>query len=707
MARPLLRYSTFATFRRPGRAALCVLGALAFVCASPAIASASPGQIDPTFGHLSNGTILTDHGRGDSVVKVLHQSDGKIVAVANGRDDVFGSAMQVTRYLTNGSVDPSFGTNGTFTKPYIRGGLISDAALQLDGKIVIVGSTDPPSDFFILRLRANGTLDPTFVTAHPTTHIPTTRSDQAFGVALGPAGTIVVAGSGDANTAIARFTATGALDPTFAGDGLLVHDFGEASLASDVAVQSDGRIIVGGLESNANNTPHILLARFSVNGTIDGTYGSGGQVATTGSKLQYIQTVLLQGTNAVVSGVVSISTAGIARYDSTGTLDPTFGSGGTTLAHVNAFTRINDLLTDGSGRLVAVGEAAYDDNFPDVPTFTALFRYSANGGTDPSFGCFGTVLTQVLGNGTATEYNASAANTGVADGNDIVVGGSATTFNQTDFPPSDDLIARYDGDSPFTAGYGLLRSNGGTSAFGGAPACGSIQGLPLNAPIVGSAYDPAAPGNWSVATDGGVFTFGAAKFLGSMGAVKLNQPIVGMAAAPDGQGYWLVASDGGIYAFGSAHFFGSMGAVKLNQPVVGMAAAKDGKGYWLVASDGGVFAFGSAKFAGSMGAVSLNKPVVGIAADPDGAGYWMVAGDGGVFSFDAKFAGSTGAIKLAQPVVGIAADPDGTGYWMGALDGGIFAFDAPYFGSNGATPYPGNIHNATIGIAATPNTGPI
>ena len=411
--------------------------------------------------------------------------------------------------------------------------------------------------------------------------------------------------------------------------------------------------------------------------------------------------LLLQGTKLIIAGNINLSTSGNSRYNANGTIDPTFGSAGTTRTQVGKDLFISDLIADGAGRLVTVGLVSFSDDFPDRPTFVALFRYSPNGVRDATFGCGGSVLTEVLGNGSGTTYDAAAATTAAASGNDIIVGGYATHFDGNDFPPDDSLLARYDGDPPAGSGYALLRGDGGTSAFGGAPACGSVAGMALNAPIVGTAFDPVAPGNWTVATDGGVFSFGSARFHGSMGGTHLNQPVVGMAATPDGKGYWLVARDGGVFAFGTARFFGSTGAIHLNQPVVGMAAARDGKGYWLVARDGGVFAFGTARFFGSTGAIHLNQPVVGIAADPDGAGYWLAASDGGVFAFDAHFSGSTGAIHLAQPIVGIAADPDGTGYWMAAADGGVFAFDAHFSGSTGATPFAAGSPRSTTGIAAT------
>jgi len=573
--------------------------------------------------------------------------------------------------------------------------------LQPDGKIVIVGWTDPPADFFITRLLSNGTRDTAFHLAHPTTNFPGNTVDEAFAVALGPGGTIVVAGRSGANTAVARYTATGALDPTFSGDGLLTHDFGGGSEADDVAVIAGGKIVVAGREGTASGLPRVVLAQFNANGTIDATFGTAGRVNPASTSIGSAAALVVQGTKLVITGNVGLSTAGISRYNANGTIDGTFGTGGTTTMQVGRFLNIRDLVADGSGRLVAVGMSAILDNFPDANSVVTLFRFSANGARDATFGCGGRVLTEVLGDGAATLYNLAAGSTAVAAGNDILVGGFAAAFDGTDFPPTDQLLARYLGNPPHAAGYGLLRGDGGSSAFGGAPACGSAFGISLNQPVVGMAYDPAAAGSWSVATDGGVFSFGAARFLGSMGGTRLNQPVVGMAATPDGKGYWLVARDGGIFSFGSAHFFGSTGAMRLNQPVVGMAAAKDGKGYWLVASDGGIFAFGSARFSGSTGAMRLNQPIVGMAADPDGTGYWLAARDGGVFSFAAKFAGST-AGYAPNPFVGIAADPDGTGYWLAASNGGVFSYGAAFSGSTGATPFPIGSVRSTIGIAASP-----
>ncbi len=238
--------------------------------------------------------------------------------------------------------------------------------------------------------------------------------------------------------------------------------------------------------------------------------------------------------------------------------------------------------------------------------------------------------------------------------------------------------------TPQSAGYQEVASDGGLFSFA-TPFYGSEGGQPLDAPIVGMAFDPDTGGYWEVASDGGIFSFNA-PFDGSMGGQRLDKPIVGMAFDPDTGGYWEVASDGGIFAFGGAGFYGSEGGKPLDKPIVGIAADPDTGGYWEVASDGGIFSF-NAPFDGSEGGTPLVAPVVGMAFDAVSGGYWEVASDGGIFSFGgALFAGSEGGTPLVKPIVGMASDPATGGYWMVASDGGIFSFNAPFWGSEGGTP---------------------
>jgi hypothetical protein len=238
-------------------------------------------------------------------------------------------------------------------------------------------------------------------------------------------------------------------------------------------------------------------------------------------------------------------------------------------------------------------------------------------------------------------------------------------------------------------GYRLVGADGGVFSFGEKRFFGSAAGLPLGAPIVGSAPSPTGRGYWLVGGDGGVFSYGDAGFFGSTGGMLLNKPIVGMATTPTGKGYWLVASDGGIFSFGDATFFGSAGGTRLNKPVVGMAASPTGQGYWLVASDGGIFGYGDAGFFGSAGGLPLNKPVVGMAPSPTGRGYWLAATDGGVFTYgDAGFFGSAGGLTLQSPVTSIASSPSGLGYWLAGGDGAVFSYGDALFDGSAADVHP-------------------
>jgi len=255
------------------------------------------------------------------------------------------------------------------------------------------------------------------------------------------------------------------------------------------------------------------------------------------------------------------------------------------------------------------------------------------------------------------------------------------------------------------SGYRLTGADGSVYAFGNAGNFGSLAGVPLAKPVVGSASTPSGNGYWLVASDGGIFSFGDARFFGSTGGIRLDKPIVGMSATPSGNGYWLVASDGGIFAFGDARFFGSTGGIALDKPVVGMAATPSGNGYWLVASDGGIFAFGDARFFGSTGGIALDKPVVGMTPSASGNGYTLVASDGGIFNYgDAQFFGSTGGIALDKPITGVSLSPTGLGYQLVATDGGIFAFgDAVFFGSTGGTAIPAPI----VGVSGSNKIGSV
>ena len=139
--------------------------------------------------------------------------------------------------------------------------LPSDVALQPDGKILVavqavVGGT---VIFGVVRFEGDGDVDTGFGNSGLATARFSTLSDYAKAVAVQSGGEIVVAGQSsnlmNADFGVARFTAGGTLDDSFDGDGMLTVDFfGSSDGAECAAIQTDGKIVVGGFARNGTST---------------------------------------------------------------------------------------------------------------------------------------------------------------------------------------------------------------------------------------------------------------------------------------------------------------------------------------------------------------------------------------------------------------------------------------------------------------------
>ena len=238
----------------------------------------SDGSLDPAFG--AGGRVLTDFfGFNDAIGAIAIQSDGKIIAAgtafaADGSDEDFALA----RYNGDGSLDTTFGSSGKVTTD-IFGGIdeLLDMVLQPDGKIVATGLVNPPgalNDFTLLRYNSDGSIDTTFGAGGKTTTDFSGGTDISWALALQSDGGIVVAGytlQGPLTYrfALARYKPDGSLDTGFGTGGRITTQFRPDgfALAFAVAIQSDGRIIAGGLSTPASFITDFALARYQADGT--------------------------------------------------------------------------------------------------------------------------------------------------------------------------------------------------------------------------------------------------------------------------------------------------------------------------------------------------------------------------------------------------------------------------------------------------------
>ncbi|HEY6544886.1 MAG TPA: Calx-beta domain-containing protein [Dokdonella sp.] len=217
---------------------------------------AQDGSPDGSFGVGGSIAVPTDIvGDKDAAANIVLLPGGGIVvsggSIVGGATDPTGLA----RYLADGSLDAAFGSGG---KVILDQRVGEGMALQGDGKLVLVGSVEtatPPATttrFAVMRLEADGDVDATFGEQGLVTTALSERSDIALAVALQGDGGIVVAGASSRQVnpdfAATRYFADGTLDEAFGTDGVLEVDFfGFEDAAESVAIQYDGRIVLGGL----------------------------------------------------------------------------------------------------------------------------------------------------------------------------------------------------------------------------------------------------------------------------------------------------------------------------------------------------------------------------------------------------------------------------------------------------------------------------
>jgi uncharacterized delta-60 repeat protein len=241
----------------------------------------------------------------------------------------------------------------------------------------------------------------------------------------------------------------GDLDTSFSGDGIVTTDIARGiDHGHAMVIQNDGKIIVvGGAGEDLRNTK-FAVARYNSDGTIDTSFGGDGKVTTNLTRFYdaaYGVAIQSDG-KIVVAGDAGLdgpnSAFGVVRYNSDGSLDTTFGRGdGIVVTH---FSRRHDpvagLAVQADDRIVVSGAASWNGANPKM----ALARYTADGRLDPTFGRDGRVTTD-FGEG----MDFANAVTLTPDG-DIVAAGLTTTRRYG----ADFALARYNVDGTLDVGFG-------------------------------------------------------------------------------------------------------------------------------------------------------------------------------------------------------------------------------------------------------------
>lgn len=367
-----------------------------FLAAASTLAIAQAGSLDPTFG--VNGIFSTNFTGATGVASfVALQSDGKIVAAgSSGGIDSTGAGGVVLRLNTNGTLDTTFGIGGVVNIKFGDfGSFATGLAIQTDGKIVVAGSSGLGGGD-VVRLNANGSFDTTF---DKTGFVE--LSVNAGALTLQSDGKIVLLGGGFPGGALfsqmQRFTTTGQLDTTFGTGGTAGLVFG----GSAVRELSNGKLLVcsGGFTGGAI----VRYKNNGALDNTFGITGQAGVVAAPGLALQSNAEIVTAGNFATATSSTGNTTGfGVMRLTASGNADGTFGTRGGVATTFPGFQSASafPLIIQSDGDIVAGGSVSNGSGNSQTGAF-ALARYQSNGTLDTTFGTDGLVSTS-FGNTTAS-----------------------------------------------------------------------------------------------------------------------------------------------------------------------------------------------------------------------------------------------------------------------------------------------------------------
>lgn len=409
--------ATFAVVRfvRPRQWLLPLSAAIAPLCLLAGTALAADGALDPSFdGDGRAVAALTAFG--DSASDVAIDPAGRLVVVGVALDPK-GPAPQraeIARFLPNGELDRSFSGDGFDLIPWSSGSSSANSvAIDSAGRIVVGGdvfSSVTGFDFAAARYLPEGIVDASFGGGDGVVSLdlPGAGVDIGRAVAVDAQDRVLLAGQAVAPGApsvsrmgLVRFTAAGLPDPSFDGDGTLLVSFPGRSdaLAAGLAIDGAGRIVVGGSAATVTGSEgEFAVARLLDNGGFDLGFGSGGEATLDFGDLpqEEMDDLVLDGSGRIVvvgqSGSASSYVADVGRLLPGGTPDPSFGGGdGRTTTAVQGYLSAAAVAVDRAERIVVAGLAGNP-----LAQDAALLRYTAAGEPDQSFGTGGLVREDFL-----------------------------------------------------------------------------------------------------------------------------------------------------------------------------------------------------------------------------------------------------------------------------------------------------------------------
>ncbi|HSE39280.1 MAG TPA: hypothetical protein VLH08_00830 [Acidobacteriota bacterium] len=368
-------------------------------------ALATDGGLDSSFG--TNGLVTLDIYDADNFNDVAVFSDGSMIAVGSaytGQDfDVV-----IVKYDADGNLMNEFDDDGIVIADFGNGDSDGANAIYLlpNKEFLIAGYAMKPGtyhDFLLAKYHADGSIDSNFGVGGKVIQALSAGTDFAIAVGIqNGTGRIIVAGTANTSIGLAAYTSNGQLDSTFGNNGIMNEDL-DPHLEHARGMAFDGnRILIGGSVDN-----QFMVARYTANGFPDSNFGTGGLITldlTAGN--DEVEAIAVQSDGRIVLGgyVVSGPTDGsydvaLARFNSNGTPDSDFGNNGVVFLDLGGQLfggneELRDLAIQNDQKIIATGATdVVNDNLNFM-----IARFMPNGDLDPTFGSNGLVYTDIVSN---------------------------------------------------------------------------------------------------------------------------------------------------------------------------------------------------------------------------------------------------------------------------------------------------------------------
>ncbi|HXW60020.1 MAG TPA: hypothetical protein VEK06_00630 [Myxococcota bacterium] len=330
------------------------------------------GVLDESFGRhglVATRNIAPNKTIEEGIFACGLQKNKTLVVAGRGVFDGLGGLL-LLRYTDNGSLDLSFGDNGSAFVPDAEKNFTPlELTIDDNDQIIVVASafgTEHEASFAVFRFNAEGSLDKSFGQGGKVLTKIAPGIDVPRAVKIDKEGRIVVAGFSGANQfVVLRYTSLGVLDTSFAHEGIATIHFHENGIDTlhALAIQEDGKIVVGGdvqVGSFAGlRMVDFGLARLLPNGELDMSFNNEGtqityfveKAASTlwALSLQSDGKIIAVGDASLVHGL------GIARYNVDGSLDQSFGQEGKSIIPFERTSHWEAVSIQKDGKIVAGG----------------------------------------------------------------------------------------------------------------------------------------------------------------------------------------------------------------------------------------------------------------------------------------------------------------------------------------------------------------